>query len=685
MKIESSSISSTISCLLTLCLLASTPIQSGQLYNPSLYASAASYSTSTTTNRLIVKYRIATESNTLPAGMTHLVESLSGETTSVVKETFSGAKVIQLGQKIPIGEMQTIANEIQRQESVEYAEPDLIMYPFFTPNDPRYSEQWHYYQQPGGINLPAAWDITQGANVNVAVIDSGYQPHSDLNQNLLPGYDMISDPVVAKDGDGRDSDPTDEGDYEPSCNDYISTWHGTHVAGTIAAVTDNASGVAGIAYQAKIVPVRAIGRCGGYLSDIMDGLAWAAGAEVPNVPINPNPAQVINLSLGGSSTDCPDTALTAIEAARQLGATVVVAAGNDGENSASFAPANCPGVITVAATDENGDLASFSNFGSVVDLSAPGVNILSTYNDGVIDPGNESYRLMFGTSMAAPHVSGVAALLYSLKPDITPDEVAQILTQSTQAFPNGCSGCGSGILDASAALEMLQPADPGITLLSDGIEVTDLTAETDEMLMFAVDVPADAISLSIHSYGGNGDADLYVRHEAEPTLTMFDCRPYRYNSNEQCSFRPAAPGRYYVMLHSYRAFSNVSLITDYILADPQPETGEVFENLNDYSIPQSSLSGVSSPIEVARTGAIGQIKVEVGIDHNWIREISVTLIDPTGRKHTLKGFGGSGVDLYETYSIDLGDTPSEGVWRLQVKDLGPVARGSIDFWRIIFP
>ncbi|MES9862578.1 MAG: S8 family serine peptidase [Candidatus Thiodiazotropha sp. LLP2] len=685
MKKTASSAFSYIAYLLPLCILASTPLQAGQVTNPAYASSVANLSLNNSTNRLIIKYKQTPETNRLPENMASLLDTLSGTSSSHVRETFSGAQVIQLDQEISVEEMQVITDQIALQDNIEYAEPDLMMYPLLSPDDPRYSEQWHYYQEIGGIKLPTAWDIAQGENTVVAVVDSGYQPHTDLNPNLLPGYDMISDEFVANDGDGRDSDPTDEGDYEPTCNDYISTWHGTHVAGTVAAVTNNALGVAGIAFRAKVVPVRVIGRCGGYLSDIMDGLAWAAGSEIPGLPVNPNPAQVINMSLGGPSTNCPDTALSAIETARQLGATVIVAAGNSSEDSTAISPANCPGVVSVAATDSNGNRARFSNFGDLVDLAAPGVEILSTYNDGVVIPGNESYRIMSGTSMATPHVSGVAALLYSLKPDITPDEVERILSESTQPFPNDCAGCGTGILDAQAALEMLQPSDPGVTMLTDGVAIPDLEGEVGDELMFVIDLPTGASSLTVRSYNGTGDADLHLRFESQPTLEIFDCRPYKYGNEERCITRPVTPGRHYIMLHGYSAFSGVSLIADYQLEDPQPGTGQIFENQDDYPIPQSSLSGVSSPIMVDRTEASGQIQVEVGIQHNWIREISVTLINPTGAKHTLKGFGGSGIDLFETYNLDLGELPSAGEWNLQVKDLGPFSSGNIDYWRIIFP
>ena len=671
--------------LLTLSVFASFQSQSGQLIHPALDPSTNNPTSNNTTDRLIIKFKQTTGQDTEPEDLTNLVEAFTGASSTVVRETFSGAHVIQLNRQIGLADMQVLTGDIARQPHIEYAEPDLIMTPQLTPNDPRYSEQWHYYQEVGGINLPLAWDLAQGETTVVAVIDSGYQPHSDLNANLLAGYDMVSDEFAANDGDGRDGDATDPGNYAPSCNEYISDWHGTHVAGTVSAVTNNGLGVAGVAYRAKVVPVRVLGRCGGYLSDITDGIVWAAGAEITGLPINPNPAQVINMSLGGRSDSCPETALAAIDIARQRGATIVVAAGNNSEDSSGFAPANCPGVVTVAATDESGELASFSNFGASVDLAAPGTSILSTHNDGVIGPGSESYRLMSGTSMSTPHVSGVAALLYSINPGIRPDEVADILRRSARPFPNTCTGCGRGILDARAAVEMLTTDEPVVTMLYDGVAETELSGELESQLFFAIDVPPGASSLTLRSYGGDGDADLYVRSEATPTLDLFDCRPYRYGNDEKCVIRPAPAGRYYVMLHGYSAFSDLSLVADYLLDESQPGSGERFENNEDYEIPQSSLTGALSPILVDRAGASGKVQIEVGIIHQSIREISVTLIDPSGVKHSLKGFGGSGVDLIETYQLELAELPSEGEWTLQVKDLGPRGSGYIDFWRITFP
>ncbi len=363
-----------------------------------------------------------------------------------------------------------IAARIAENPAVEYAVPDEFNVIQDTVNDPRFGQQWHYTKAGTGVNLPGGWDHAQGVGVIVAIIDTGYRPHVDLQNNLLPGFDFISDARVANDGDLRDADARDPGDWIASTDTWCpsaprnSSWHGTHVAGTVAAVTNNAIGVAGVARSARIVPVRVLGKCGGLTSDIVDGMRWAVGLPVPGVPANPNPAQVLNLSLGGSGT-CSAAYQDAINDVVARNATVVVAAGNSNSNAANFRPASCNGVITVAATNTDGARSYYSNFGAVVEIAAPGGEtyavtadgVLSTWNTGTTAPANDSYTFYQGTSMASPHVAGVAALLYDVDPSITPADVVAILQSTAQAFPsvssNQCntSSCGAGIVDAAAA------------------------------------------------------------------------------------------------------------------------------------------------------------------------------------------------------------------------------------------
>jgi serine protease len=426
------------------------------------------------TDRLIVKYKDDSDTSktgVAARGIDRARQALLdragqtyGATLRALRATANGANVMQLNRTMSLDEARQLAAELKsRDASVEYAEPDRIMVPLATPTDPSYTQQWDLYEATGGINAPAAWDKSTGAGINVAVIDTGYRPHADLSGQILPGYDFISTSTIANDGGGRDTDASDPGDWTPagSCGtgipaaDENSSWHGTHVSGTIAAKTNNGLGVAGIAYNAKIVPARALGRCGGYTSDIADAIVWASGGTVTGVPANANKARVLNLSLGGSGA-CDTTTQNAINSARSRGAVVVVAAGNGNTNASNTNPANCSGVITVAATNRAGGKASYSNYGTNVTIAAPGgdngAGILSTLNSGTTTPASDNYAWYMGTSMATPHVAGVVALMLSANPNLTPDDVAAKLKSTARAFPAPCSGCGAGIVNAAAAV-----------------------------------------------------------------------------------------------------------------------------------------------------------------------------------------------------------------------------------------
>jgi serine protease len=428
----------------------------------------------THTDRLIVKYKDAVDNSkgamparAMSAARLALVSRAGqqlGATLHALRATATGADVLQLSRTMSLDEAKSLAAELTlRDPDVEYAEPDRIMVPLFTPNDPMYSQQWDFYEAKAGLNLPAAWDKSTGAGINVAVIDTGYRPHADLAGQILPGYDFITSSTIAGDGNGRDSDASDIGDNTIAgqcgtgmpAQDTASSWHGTHVAGTIAAKTNNGIGVAGVAYGARIVPARVLGKCGGYTSDIADAIVWASGGTVTGVPVNPNKARVLNLSLGGSGS-CDTTTQNAINSARSRGAVVVVAAGNSNVNASNANPASCAGVIAVAAVGRTGGKASYSNYGANVDIAAPGGDsgdgILSTLNAGTSTPAADSYAYYMGTSMATPHVAGVAALMLAKNPNLTPDEVEAKLKSTARAFPAACSGCGAGIVDAAAAV-----------------------------------------------------------------------------------------------------------------------------------------------------------------------------------------------------------------------------------------
>jgi serine protease len=227
-------------------------------------------------DRFIVKYADTSQMSLAGArdGVLNSAGRGVGVRASQLRQIATGGTVVQTDRRLSADEAAKFMAGIASSTGVEYVEPDLMMRPMMTPNDTRYGEQWHYFEATGGLNLPSAWDQSTGAGVVVAVIDTGYVTHSDLAANILPGYDFISDTAVSNDGNGRDSNPADPGDAEGG---YPSSWHGTHVAGTIAAVTNNNKGVAGVAFNAKIVPVRVLGVGGGYTSDIRGAPSAPAG------------------------------------------------------------------------------------------------------------------------------------------------------------------------------------------------------------------------------------------------------------------------------------------------------------------------------------------------------------------------------------------------------------------------
>lgn len=361
------------------------------------------------------------------------------------------------------------AAALARRPDVAYAEPNLWLHPTALPSDPLYALQWHY----GALNLSEAWEVTTGSpDVVVAIVDTGIladparpsRTHPDLVGRVLPGADTISRASTAGDGDGRDTDPYDVGD-DP-CG--TSTFHGTHVAGTIGASSNDGVGVAGVDWQAGLLPVRALGIGGGTVVDVADGVAWAAGLEVEGLPTNvDHPADVINLSLGGPGT-CSSYFQEVIDRVQaSFPSTVIVAAaGNAGRDLASspFLPASCDGVIAVGATDRGGGLAWYSNYGTRVDVMAPGGDTTDDDTDGVYSLGVDPVTLQFtwtwnqGTSMAAPHVSGAAALIAAVDPSLGLEGTLALLTStarplSPEECPPGPDACGAGLIDVAAAVQ----------------------------------------------------------------------------------------------------------------------------------------------------------------------------------------------------------------------------------------
>ncbi|MFI6013554.1 S8 family peptidase [Streptomyces sp. NPDC051243] len=401
----------------------------------------------------------------------------AGEDLDFQRRLGSGAALVDLGENLTKADVADVVAEYQADPQVAYVVPDRLNKPLATPNDTEFSKQWDLFETTAGMNVPGAWDVTTGSGVTVAVIDTGYVAHSDLGANIVAGYDFISDATVGNDGNGRDSNPADPGDWtaanECAQGDPASTssWHGTHVAGTIAAVTNNSKGVAGIAYGAKVSPLRVLGKCGGFDSDIIDAITWASGGTVSGVPANTNVAKVINMSLGGGGA-CSTATQSAINAAVNRGTTVVVAAGNSNANAANYSPASCNNVISVAASDRQGNRSYYSNFGSVVDIAAPGGEtnsvtsngILSTLNSGAQGPSSESYDYYQGTSMAAPHVAGLAALMKSANSSLTPAQIESAIKTNSRALPGTCSGgCGAGLADAAKTVQAVSGSSGGST------------------------------------------------------------------------------------------------------------------------------------------------------------------------------------------------------------------------------
>ena len=404
-----------------------------------------------------------------------------------------------------------LAERLTKDGEVEYAVPDERKRRMAIPNDSLYfsgpvstgpaTGQWYLRPNAGAvkssIDVQAAWDITIGSpTIVVADLDSGIRfDHTDLQRvanggNILPGYDMVSNLGTANDGDGRDADPSDPGDWVTAaeanlvggefykCTSQDSTgryraedssWHGTQTAGLIAASTNNGIGMASVGRTVRLLPVRVLGKCGGFDSDIIAGMRWAAGLVVAGVPTNPTPARVINMSLGGGGA-CSAAYQAAMAEISAVKVVVVASAGNSAGHAVS-SPANCPGVVAVAALRHVGTKVGFSDLGPEIALSAPGGNcvnvaantpclypILTTSNSGTTQPFagssvyTDSFGFSLGTSFSAPLVSGTVALMLSARPSLNPAEVLTLLKGTARAFPTagGDNGDGTAVKQCTA-------------------------------------------------------------------------------------------------------------------------------------------------------------------------------------------------------------------------------------------
>jgi serine protease len=528
-------------------------------------------------DRIIVLWKSDAESMKSAQLATQAQES--GTSITATRQLMPRMQLLQLGSQSLAASARMLA-AFRADPRVAYAGYDQRRFPHaVTPNDPDFpyisgvSGQWSLQSvQPAAIHADEAWSIAKGSKgVVIADLDTGIRyDHPDLMRataggKLLPGYDFVSDISTANDGTGRDADASDPGDWvtateannstgpfykctQPDPNNpgkYLaesSSWHGTRTAGILAALTNNTIGVAGVNWNAYILPVRVLGKCGGIDTDIIDGMRWAAGIHVNGVPDNPYPARIINMSLGGTGQCVDPRYLQVVDQLTALGVTVVASAGNDGDAVAS--PANCPGVVAVAGLRHIGTKVGFSNLGPEIALSAPGGNCVNTnggpclfsidttVNSGTTTPANNTYtdevNYNVGTSFSAPLVAGVASLMLGVDQNLTPGLIRARLqegastpfpnpatdpdtgqpvpmclnpaTTSVQDFQCNCTTatCGAGMLNANGALTAASRPIASIVLpasVSPGASVS-----LDGSRSVAACSPATATSHTIASY-----------------------------------------------------------------------------------------------------------------------------------------------------------------------------------------
>ncbi|HVE63320.1 MAG TPA: S8 family serine peptidase [Mycobacteriales bacterium] len=593
-----------------------------------------------TYNRFIVHFTSASAASADDSSAQQELDEVgknAGHKLGLTRRLSTDGVLLSVDEDLDAAKARKLMAKFLERTSVDYIEPDVIMTATLTPNDSSYLNQWHYYESLAGMNLPTAWDTADGTGVTVAVIDTGITTHSDLSPNVVAGYDFISNATTARDGNGRDSNPADQGDWYGlgDCVGAISSnssWHGTHVAGTIAAVTNNAKGVSGAAFNAKIQPVRVLGKCGGTLADIADAVVWASGGTVAGIPANATPSKVINMSLGGSGA-CGATYQNAINGAVARGTTVVVAAGNSNADASGYQPSGCANVISVAASDREGNRASYSNYGSVVDITAPGgetnVNVngvLSTLNSGTTTPAAESYAYYQGTSMASPHVAGLAALILG-EVAKTPAQVESIIKAGARPMPGACSGgCGAGLADATK------------TIASLGVAASPSASPT-------------AASPSPTAASPSPTAASPSPTSASPSPTAASPSP------TAASPSPTTP--------------------------TQPSSFENPTNINT-----RDLMTVESPITVSgRTGnAPVALQVSVDIKHTFRGDLQIDLAAPDGTLYRLKSTSSSDSadNVITTYTVNASSEVANGTWKLRVYDNFLGDGGYIDRWALQF-
>ncbi|MGH8178921.1 MAG: S8 family serine peptidase [Steroidobacter sp.] len=425
------------------------------------------------TDQIIVKWRASASAASIGAKLAEVSAALEARLQRK-QSIASGIDVLKLERRLGRDELTSLLARLNARPEIEYAVADQWRYAHALPADPLIAEQWYFLaEQPSATRAEQAWDATTGSSATVvAVLDTGVRfEHPDLGRvesggKLLPGFDFVSDIAVANDGDGRDGDPSDPGDWVsaaealqppfdasnciPAGSSHVdSTWHGTRVAGLIGALTNNAVGVAGAGWNTLLLPVRVLGKCGGFDSDIITAMRWAAGLPVSGAPPNLNPAKIINMSLGGDGA-CSLAQQSAVNEIMARGVLIIASVGNEG--GPVGAPANCNGVLAVAGLRHVGTKVGFSNLGPDVALGAPGGNCVNTGSGqpclfsiivakdaGATTPTAPTYsdhiNANYGTSFSAPLVAGAAALMHSVNAQLSPAHYRSILRETAALFP----------------------------------------------------------------------------------------------------------------------------------------------------------------------------------------------------------------------------------------------------------
>jgi serine protease len=466
------------------------------------------HAASATTDQVIVKWRSPKPASATASSRVEKLRTTSGLQLRHKGRITADTDVLKLEHALEDGELAAVLAQLSTNPEVEYAVANQRRQAHALPNDPLFTQQWYLQSvEASATRAEQAWDITVGSNTTVvAVLDTGVRfEHPDLGLEasggkLLAGYDFIGDPIIANDGDGADSDASDPGDWVstadrqlPSftnCDAQDSSWHGTRVSSLIGALTNEAQGMAGKGWSTVLLPVRVLGKCGGFDSDIIMAMRWAAGLSVPGVPANSRPAKIINMSLGSAGA-CSAAYQSSINEILSRGVLIVVSAGNEG--GPIEAPANCSGVLAVTGLRHAGTKVGYSNLGPQATIGAPAGNcvnaagqpclfsILAATNSGTTAPLGSTWtdqiKYNTGTSFSAPLVAGAAALMHAINAQLRPANYITLIRESALPFATSSTTttsvchvpasdmdiqntecicttqtCGAGMLDTHAAV-----------------------------------------------------------------------------------------------------------------------------------------------------------------------------------------------------------------------------------------